>query len=64
VERGQAERICREALEKPDRHTALRWLRDALPSMDSQLPGLRNEGFLATHESAVGARLLSDVLAS
>jgi hypothetical protein len=49
VERGQAERLCREALEKPDRHAALRWLRDALPSMDSRLPGLRNEGFLATH---------------
>jgi len=58
VERGQAERICREALEKPDRHVALRWLRDALPSMDSRLPGLRNEGFLATHELAVGARRL------
>ena len=56
VELGQAERICREALHKPDRHAALRWLRDALPSMDSQLPGLRNEGFLATHELAVGAR--------
>src|SRR5437867_2108699 len=58
VEVGQAERICREALEQPDRHAALRWLRDALPSMDSRLPGLRNEGFLATHELAVGARHL------
>ena len=58
MERGQAERICREALDKPDRHAALRWLRDALPSMDSRLPGLRNEGFLATHELAVGARRL------
>lgn len=58
VERGQAERICREALEKPDRHAALRWLRDALPSMDSRLPGIRNEGFLASHELAVGARRL------
>jgi hypothetical protein len=58
VEIGQAERICREALEQPDRHAALRWLRDALPSMDSRLPGLRNEGFLATHELAVGARHL------
>jgi hypothetical protein len=30
-------------------------LRDALPSMDSRLPGLRNEGFLATHELTLGA---------
>ena len=59
VEFGQAERVCREALEKTDRHVALRWLRDALPSMDSRLPGLRNEGFLATHELAVGARRLA-----
>lgn len=58
IERGQAERVCREALEKPDRHAALRWLRDALPSIDSPLPGLRNEGFLATHELVVGARRL------
>ncbi len=58
VEIGQAECICREALDKLDRHAALRWLRDVLPTVDSQLPGLRNEGFLATHELAVGARRL------
>jgi hypothetical protein len=56
VDPGQAERICREALEQPDRHAALRCLRDALPAVvESRLPGLRNEGFLATHELAVGA---------
>jgi hypothetical protein len=48
---GQVERICREALAQPDRHAALRSLRDALPAVvESRLPGLRNEGFLATHE--------------
>ncbi|MFN0012895.1 MAG: Eco57I restriction-modification methylase domain-containing protein [Phycisphaerales bacterium] len=51
---GQAERICREALEQPDRHAALRCLRDALPSVEARLPGIRNEGFLATHELAEG----------
>lgn len=55
---GQSERLCREALEQPDRHAALRCLRDALPAVESRLPGLRNEGFLATHELAVGARRL------
>jgi hypothetical protein len=50
---GQAERLCREALAQPDRHAALRWLRDALPSLETKLPGLRNEGFLATHELEV-----------
>jgi hypothetical protein len=56
---GQTERICREALEQPDRHAALRFLRDALPAVaESRLPGVRNEGFLATHELTVGARRL------
>jgi hypothetical protein len=59
VDLGQAERICREALEQPDRHVALRFFRDVLPAVvDTRLPGLRNEGFLATHELAVGARHL------
>jgi len=53
---GQVERICREALEQPDRHAALRSLRDALPSVESPLPGIRNEGFLATHELATGVK--------
>jgi len=56
VDIGQAERICREALEQPDRHAALRCLRDSLPSLESSLPGIRNEGFLATHELTRGLR--------
>ena len=48
---GQVERICQEALEQPSRQAALRALRDSLGSLEEQsLPGLRNEGFLATHE--------------
>jgi hypothetical protein len=58
ADRGQAERLCREALDQPDRHAALRCLRDALPSIETRLPGIRNEGFLATHELEVGAREL------
>ncbi len=60
LDRGQVERICREALEQPDRHAALRALRDVLPSLESDLAGLRNEGFLATHELRAGARLRGD----
>jgi hypothetical protein len=56
VDLGQAERMAREALAQPDRHAALRLLRDALPSVKTRLPGVRNEGFLATHELEVGAR--------
>ena len=57
---GQVERICREALEQPDRHAALRALRDSIPAVESDLAGVRNEGFLATHELRVGARERAD----
>lgn len=59
VDRGQAERICRDALELPDRHAALRYLRGALPAVSSELPGVLNEGFLATHELVRGAQRLA-----
>jgi hypothetical protein len=59
LDRGQVERICREALDQPDRHAALRFLRDALPAIQSPLPGVRNEGFLAIHELRVGAPRLA-----
>ena len=60
LDRGQVERICREALDQPDRHAALRALRDVLPSLELDLAGLRNEGFLATHELRAGARQRGD----
>ncbi|QYU69789.1 hypothetical protein J4558_06575 [Leptolyngbya sp. 15MV] len=51
MQAAQAERICRRALEEPDRNFALRYLMDALPASvtDSELPGLRNEGLLTDH---------------
>jgi hypothetical protein len=55
VDRGQAERLSREALAQPDRHAALRFLAQALPSLETPLPGLRNEGLLALHELERGA---------
>ncbi|RIK74178.1 MAG: hypothetical protein DCC67_16905, partial [Planctomycetota bacterium] len=56
AEAGQVERLCREALAQPDRHAVLRLLRDALPSLESRLPYIINQGFLATYELEVGAR--------
>ena len=54
MDAGQVERLCREALDQPDRHAALRFLADALPSLDTDLPGLANEGLLALHELRTG----------
>lgn len=60
LDRGQVERICREALLAPDRHAAHRALRDSLPALTSTLSGVRNEGYLATHELQAGARQRED----
>jgi hypothetical protein len=60
LDRGLVERLCSTALAEPDRHAALRFLRGALPEIESRLPGLRNEGLLATHELEYGVPLRSD----
>ena len=60
VDIGQIDRICRDSLAGPDRHAALRYLRDTLQDIDTRLPGIRNEGFLATHELEQGAKKLGD----
>ena len=61
VELGQAERLCLTALEEPDRHSALRFLRPALEAIDSPMAGLRNEGLLSTHEIGVWLKDRSDL---
>lgn len=58
---GQAERLCRELLDQPDRHSALRLLAQALSSSKTNLPGLRNEGLLALHELEHGVPKRSDL---
>ena len=52
LDRGMVERLCRAALTEPDRHAASRFLRAAIPELETPLPGLRNEGLFATHELA------------
>lgn len=60
MDAAQAEQLCRRALEEPDRNAALRFLHDALPSVESDLPGIRNEGLLSDHELLRGARHRAD----
>ncbi len=47
---GQAERLCREVLLQPDRHAALHVLSQAAQTIESDLPGIANEGLVALHE--------------
>ena len=60
VDAGQVERVCGEVLDQPDRHAALRFLAQALPSLETALPGLSNEGLLALHELEHGAPTRED----
>jgi hypothetical protein len=57
---SQVERICNSALEEPSRHSANRLLASYLPSLDNQLAGIRNEGFLAANELKYGATKRND----
>jgi hypothetical protein len=50
INTSTAERLCRAALEQPDRHAALLFLAQAMPSLQTAAPGLRNEGLFALHE--------------
>jgi len=50
IDAGVAERLCAAALRQPDRHAALLFLGQALPSLETRAPGLRNEGLFALHE--------------
>ena len=60
VELHQAERLADTALNEPNRHQATRLLLAALPELDSDLPGLRNMGLLATQELEAGVRQRTD----
>ena len=60
IDAGQVERLCHEVLDQPDRHAALRFLSQALPSLETDLPGLNNVGLLALHELIAGSPSRAD----
>lgn len=60
LDTGQVERVCRDALAQPDRNAALRFLTSVLPSLNTALPGIRNEGLLALHALEKRAPLRTD----
>ena len=60
TDNSQAERLCKTALALPDRNTAIRFLTDAMPSLETQLPGITNEGLLSLHELTHGTKNRTD----
>jgi hypothetical protein len=54
LEPSQIDRMALAALVEPDRHSAIRFLAAAMDELDSDLPGLRNEGMLAAHQLRQG----------
>lgn len=61
---SQVERLTAAALEEPNRHAAVRFLVAMLPEAETDMPGLRNVGLLATQELRRGVPQRSDWLAS
>ncbi len=57
---ANVERIAQAALVEPNRHAAVRFLVEVLGELESELPGLRNEGLLATHELRTGVPTRAD----
>jgi hypothetical protein len=59
IEVSQAERVSAVALDEPNRHASTRFLLAALPELESDTPGLRNVGLLATQELRAGVPEMS-----
>ena len=47
---GRVEKLCEIALGLPDRHAAIRFLSKTMPTLETVIPGLVNEGLLSLHE--------------
>jgi hypothetical protein len=60
LDAGQVERLAAAALAEPDRHAAIRFLGEAMPELDSELPGIRNQGMFASHELRDGVPQRAD----
>ena len=54
LDTSQVERLASAALAEPTRHHALRFLLAMLPEVESDMPGIRNTGLLATQELRFG----------
>ena len=52
----QVERLCESALKLADRNAAINFLSEAMPSLETLLPGIANEGLFSSHELTHGTK--------
>jgi hypothetical protein len=60
LELSEVERIAAAALAEPTRHAAIRFLSAIWAELETELPGLRNQGMFATHDLRDGVPTRSD----
>ena len=56
----QVERLCACSLKKRNKNDSIKFLADSIPSLETNLPGILNEGFLSNHELENGVRKRKD----
>ena len=60
MDESQAARLAEALLDEVSEHAALRRLASVLPNLNSEIPGLSNQGMMATHELRVGVPIRGD----
>ena len=56
----QVERLCAITLKKSNKNESIKFLSDSIPSLEKNLPGIINEGFLSNHELEKGIQKRED----
>tara|TARA_B100000886_G_scaffold18962_1_gene12222 strand:- start:3545 stop:7525 length:3981 start_codon:yes stop_codon:yes gene_type:complete len=59
-DQDQVERLCVISLKKSNKNESIKFLTDSIPSLETNLPGILNEGFLSNHELENGVQKRKD----
>ena len=59
-DQDQVERLCALSLKKSNKNESIKFLSEAIPSLETNLPGIINEGFLSNHELEKGVKERKD----
>ena len=59
-DKDQVERLCAITLKKSNKNESIKFLAESIPSLETNLPGIINEGFLSNHELETGLKKRKD----